>query len=108
MEGCKLSSNAPQFKSWIKGVQEKINKHYDAHFTNLQKPRIIFKEGPKYIKIIEEGPSQRTSFAFIDKCSGDVLKSATWNAPAKHARGNIFDEWNGLKWVGPYGMAYLK
>lgn len=45
---------------------------------------------------------------------GDVLKPATYKAPAKHARGNIFDEHNGLmgsdgktpiQWTGPH---YLK
>ena len=38
---------------------------------------------------------------------GDVLKPATFKAPAKHARGNIFDSFNGLetnRWTGP---AYL-
>ena len=36
---------------------------------------------------------------------GDLLKPASWNAPAKHSRGNIFkgtDEWE------YYGPKYLK
>lgn len=42
---------------------------------------------------------------------GDVLKPASFKAPAKHARGNIFDQWNGLmgadgkhpmQWTGPH------
>jgi len=40
--------------------------------------------------------------------NGDVLKSASWRAPAKHARGNIFDVWGGVKWVSWTGLAYLK
>jgi hypothetical protein len=35
---------------------------------------------------------------------GDVLKPATYKAPAKHARGNVFDANNGLgtvEWTGP-------
>lgn len=38
---------------------------------------------------------------------GDVMKAATWKAPAKHARGNIYDAhggMQGMQWTGP---AYL-
>jgi hypothetical protein len=37
-----------------------------------------------------------------------VLKPAGWKTPAKHARGNIFDDRNGLKHMGMYGPAYLR
>ena len=46
--------------------------------------------------------------SFIDMMTGDVLKPASWKAPAKHPRGNIFDEWNGLKYVNHFGPQYLK
>jgi hypothetical protein len=36
---------------------------------------------------------------------GDLLKSASWKAPAKHARGNIID---GTARYGKYGPEYLK
>ena len=35
---------------------------------------------------------------------GDLLKAATWKAPAKHARGNIID---GTARYGVYGPEYL-
>ena len=35
---------------------------------------------------------------------GDLLKAATWKAPAKHARGNIID---GTARYGVYGPDYL-
>lgn len=37
---------------------------------------------------------------------GDVFKAAGYKAPAKGARGNIFDENNGLGRMGEYGPAY--
>jgi len=40
--------------------------------------------------------------------NGDIRKPASWKAPAKHARGNITDEKEGMGWMGPYGPAYLK
>ena len=36
---------------------------------------------------------------------GDLLKPATWKAPAKHARGNIID---GTAQWGEYGPSYIK
>ena len=49
-----------------------------------------------------------SAWAFIDRSTGDVLKPATYKAPAKHARGNIFDPQNGMSSMGPYGPAYLR
>ena len=44
---------------------------------------------------------------FVDIESGEVLKPSG-NKPAitKTRRGNIFDEHNGPKHIGPYGVAY--
>jgi hypothetical protein len=38
---------------------------------------------------------------------GDIMKPANWNAPAKHARGNVFLSYT---WgsAGKYGMEYLR
>ena len=32
---------------------------------------------------------------------GDLMKPASWRAPAKHSRGNIFDGTAKYKWTGP-------
>ena len=38
---------------------------------------------------------------------GDIHKAASYNAPAKHARGNVFtDNFNNC--AGPHGVAYLR
>jgi hypothetical protein len=47
-------------------------------------------------------------FCFVDTHTGNVLKAASWNTPAKHARGNIHNDDYGLTNIGPYGPAYLK
>ena len=49
-----------------------------------------------------------SAYCFVDRTNGDVLKAASWKAPAKHARGNIFDDSNGLKFMSAYGAAYLR
>ncbi len=46
--------------------------------------------------------------SFVDYETGDVFKPASWGSPAKHARGNIFDEHHGLGRMGPYGPEYLR
>ena len=43
--------------------------------------------GRKYHKIIfTDGGGQRSSHAFVDKKTGEVYKSASWQAPAKGVR----------------------
>ena len=67
-------------------------------------PVKIFSTGPKYVKITWQNDSG--VFAFIEKTTGDVLMPATWKAPAKHARGNIYKV--GEEGVEKYGVKYLK
>jgi hypothetical protein len=62
----------------------------------------------KYTKICTERTGTPVSaYAFIDNATGDLFKPAGFNGPAKHARGNIFDE-TALKACGPYGVACLR
>tara|TARA_R100001015_G_C4530383_1_gene96968 strand:- start:18 stop:374 length:357 start_codon:yes stop_codon:yes gene_type:complete len=75
---------------------------------------LTYSEGRKYIKVImtvqPSNPNhnmQRSSWAFIDKTNGDVLKCASWKAPAKHARGNLMDEFDGLQFIQWTGPMYL-
>ena len=68
-------------------------------------------EGSRYYKIISNRGDQRTVAGFVVKeghpkfKEGDLLKAATWNAPAKNfARGNVFDEnsykTDSVRWTG--------
>lgn len=64
--------------------------------------------GVRFAKIIAIDRLGRRVHSFIDLHNGDILKPASWKAPAKHARGNILDADGGLKLIGPYGPAYLR
>ena len=79
---------------------------------NPDKFDISFKYGRKFIKVLEG--TRVWGFVAIDSGihknhiynRGDTFKAASWNAPAKHARGNVFYEstdW--YEWTGPN---YLK
>jgi hypothetical protein len=50
----------------------------------------------------------RSAFCFVEIKTGEVLKPRSWKAPdrdlTKVKRDNIFDEHNGLKHMGPYGV----
>jgi len=85
-----------RFETFLAGAKTKISED----------TRLEYSDGKRYIKVIQIFGStahSQCSFCFVDKTNGDVLKAASWYAPAKIARGNIFDEFNGLKLIGQWG-----
>ena len=48
--------------------------------------------GRKYYKLVHRSGISRSVHCFINKTNGDVLKSASWNAPAKGVRYNLLDD----------------
>jgi len=108
-----------RFDEWLKDCQDMINLYFAKNYTNLKPPMLITNDGSKMIKVIKADGSSHSSYAFVALMDfetktlgkvncGDILKPATWKAPAKHARGNIFDDYNGMSWMNPYGPNYLK
>lgn len=100
-------------QEWLVGAQKIINDHFAKHYPNypLPIPVLALEEGRRYIRVVrKDRPEDKTGSAhvFIDKTNGDILKPDTWRKPAKHARGNLFDEKKGLGWMGPNGPAYLR
>lgn len=106
-----MSDFNEKLESFIEGCQKLINENYSINFKNLTHPVLKLDGGKKYLRISlfrPDGTPDGGVYCFIDTTNGDVLKPASYKAPAKHARGNIFDNWNGLKHMGPYGPAYLR
>lgn len=91
-----------KLESFIAGVNDIRAKHYAKHFPNIECKIITARKGKRYVKLIDGS----RVFCFVDMTNGDVLKAATWSAPAKGARGNIFDENNGLARITAYGTEY--
>ena len=95
---------------------EKVNAERKAYYekielsTKLNDYSLTVEVGNKYIRLWD-GTS---CWGFISRVDGDLkgspikkgdlLKCATWKAPAKHARGNIID---GTAKYGVYGPSYL-
>jgi hypothetical protein len=93
--------------NYVETVQKVYNQHFAEHYDNLVPCLIQIEGGRKYVKIsrTSDGGSkhgQTSVHSFV--CAednpkkglkeGDILKPATWRAPAKHARGNIYGEIN--------------
>jgi len=78
-------------------------------FTVLSSPVHFSAEaGKKYIRIVESYHGSRSVYCFLDM-EGNIYKSATWKAPAKHVRGSLFDKDFSLNiGLDTYGARYLK
>ena len=84
-------------------IEKRIRKNGVVEFKN----GISYKCGSKYIKVTKNLGNQTSVHSFIvntydDKKFnyGDILKAASWKAPARNfSRGNIFEEYK-VKWTG--------
>ena len=129
-----ITDNAPDFEQRVQAFLDHANKISEQHWNshNYQKlglyPLRKAEYGPSWVKVYsydrhydnESKPTEhkQSIFAFICRQDGytktlgklkkgDIHKAASYLAPAKHARGNIFQD-NFNNCVGPYGIAYLR
>jgi hypothetical protein len=98
------------FQAWLEGANKILQDHMTANYPTNPREHLTASFGTRFVKVwrTNDAGQDVSIHAFIDRSNGDVLKPASCNAPAKHARGNIFDANNGLKDMGPYGPAYLQ
>ena len=103
-----FDTSHPAFIKWLTVAQKIVDNHNQSH--GYSNSILEYRQGSRYIKVMcrDLNNNGRHVWAFIDRSNGDVLKPASLNAPAKHARGNLFDETLGLSQLGPYGPAYLR
>lgn len=107
MQGRALDSREATLEdvmAFVVRCQTLIDNYMQQSFPNNAREVLTVKKGSRYFRIFKGG----SAYAFIDRFNGDVLKPATYKAPARHSRGNIFDENQGMKFMGPYGPAYLR
>lgn len=93
-----------KLETFIEGCQKLVDRQYAD--SVLPVPVLSLMRGKKYIRVVKDDTVQKSAYCFIDMSNGNVLKCAGWKAPAKGARGNIFNEDNGLKRMSAYGAAY--
>ncbi len=115
-----VTAETEEFKKFIAGLEPILNN--DAVHATMRE--IDFEERSKFILVFTKmkndphGCQQRHAYCFIARCdteskalgkvkAGDVLKCASWKAPAKHARGNIFAD-NPHAGCNKWGTDYLR
>jgi hypothetical protein len=101
----------PVVKKFIDEVNTEIERYYNQSLTNLKPELLTVDVGRKFIRLWK-GTSCWGFISRVDDVlknapikKGDLLKPATWKAPAKHARGNIME---GTAQWGVYGPSYIK
>tara|TARA_Y100000592_G_scaffold92263_1_gene153708 strand:+ start:788 stop:1198 length:411 start_codon:yes stop_codon:yes gene_type:complete len=104
-------TNGLSFDEAMDKLLENIQYAYEewnGHDTD-KKLDLSLNPGRKFIKVVEGN----RVWGFVAKVDGthcglpmskgDILKAATWRAPAKHSRGSIFDKemHKSFSWTGP-------
>ena len=100
----------PKVAEFITKVNEERKEHYKNMSSMWGKTDLVMEVGNKFLRLWD-GTS---CWGFISRVDGDLkgspikkgdlLKPASWKAPAKHARGNIID---GTARYSTYGPEYL-
>lgn len=96
------------FETFLNGAQAICSEYRTKEFPTLPEVSLKASKGGRYVKVIRVDGASSSVHCFVDTTNGDVLKAASYKAPAKHARGNIYAADNGLGCMGPYGAAYLR
>ena len=99
-----------KFEIWLDKVNEERKTYWNNNFDYKPYEPLKVEKGRKYMKVID-GTSVwgfismfEGEYKGVPIKEGDLMKPASWNSPAKHNRGNIFDgsdKWNF------YGPSYL-
>ena len=104
--------NGLSFDDAMDNLLGKIQENYDERYMGSsveKKLDLTLRPGRKFIKVVE-GSRVWGFIAKVDgthkgvpMLKGDILKAATWSAPAKHSRGSIFDKemHKSFSWTGP-------
>lgn len=103
--------------AFVAKVNAECDRTVNANMKNVCDAyrRISAEAGRTYIKLIAEDYGSKSAFGFIiinDNNlgkSGDILKAASWKAPAKGARGNVFSTDNGMEAIDSvYGSPHIR
>lgn len=100
-----------KFEIWLNNVNKIRENEWNNKFTYRRYIPLTYSKGRSFVKILEDD----TVWGFVSMKDGvhkkepvkigDLLMAASFTSPAKHSRGNIFDdtaEWD------YYGPTYLK
>ena len=80
-----------------------------ASYTGNLTFDVAIERGRKYAKIVNVSyGGGRSVHAFVDMKTGDVYMPASWNAPAKHVRYNLFTNFpKNITWSGGLSLIHI-
>ena len=93
------------YLNYIVSDYKSLGGTYEPHMYSVEA-----KQGKKFVKVLSLSHGSRSVHTFVCKVAhdkwkeGDILKAASFNAPAKNfARGNIFDgNFENVTWTGAH------
>lgn len=85
-------------------VEQKLHEAYSFRMPE-DRPKVLVETGRKYFKLVTDHGHQQSVHSFVDRVTGDVLKAAGWNSPAKGVRYNLLTQLEEMP-VDAYG-SYL-
>ena len=98
-----VNCNYGQYKVRLRGGQINPKAKYIAIDSFTQGPDGVSESGNGVFCFVAAEDNHSKAVGTVKK--GDILKCATYKAPAKHARGSIYDDHKGMKgmaWTGPH------
>lgn len=98
-----------QFIAALSSFTLQLTQMWNEGASPVNLSRCELEYGKRYVRVVraDVNGSSRSAYAFIDIGTGDILKPASWKAPAKGYRGNIFGT-EPLSGCGKYGVASLR
>lgn len=118
--------NDPAFISFVASMLAARIAYFNRHGFTFAVPVVLTEEGQKFIRIVHadsrngEPPTNLSAIGFVAKedftnrtlgtiKKGDILMAASYKAPAKNVRGNIYNSDNGASAMNENGrVAYLR
>lgn len=98
-----LEAIRTDYRDFTFGRRDELDE-INLEMTEEFEDSLSVKRGSKYTKIIKGGSVWGFIVNADNECfrAGDILKAASWAAPAlNRARGNIFDGYK-IYWTGPH------
>lgn len=86
-KGREVSIDSPAFQHFMRKSQESLNRLRIGTATR----KLEAQDLKRYIRLSVVDGGSRSAWAFVDKNTGTVFNAASWKAPSKTTRGNVFD-----------------
>jgi len=101
VDGVDFETALEGFRATAEGI---LRGHFKRNEFTFAVPTITVKKGGrKYAKLIRGENDPATGdprpggsvHSFVNKATGEIFKPASYSAPAKHARGNVYSDDHG-------------